>query len=86
MAMYTDLAVLQEKYRKIMARICWRCARAIPKTRNTCWGVRPFRTYAHGLYCLARLLLPEDKFQALEMPKYNNFLPAFALCGGSIAI
>lgn len=41
-------------------------------------GVRPFCTYAHGLYCLAQLLLPEEVFDTLEMPAYKNFLPAFA--------
>lgn len=41
-------------------------------------GVRPFCTYAHGLYCLAQLLLPAEDFQALAMPKYKNFLVGFA--------
>jgi len=41
-------------------------------------GKRPFCTLAHGLYCLAQVLLPEDTFQALKMPKYKNFLPEFA--------
>ncbi|MDE6456202.1 MAG: hypothetical protein K2L38_09930 [Dysosmobacter sp.] len=50
-----------------------------PKDKRPVLGVRPFCTYAHGLYCLAQLLLPEEKFQALQMPEYKNFLPEFAL-------
>lgn len=42
-------------------------------------GVRPFCTLAHGLYCLAQLLLPEETFRTLEMPEYKNFLTEFAL-------
>lgn len=42
-------------------------------------GVRPFCTLAHGLYCLAQILLPTDTFQALKMPKHKNFLAEFAL-------
>ena len=41
-------------------------------------GMRPFGTYAHGLYVLAGLLWPEEDFRRLEMPRYKNFLPEFA--------
>ncbi len=33
---------------------------------------------AHGLYCLAWLLLPEDAFSQLKTPEYKNFSPALA--------
>ena len=49
------------------------------RDRKYVLGSRPFCTFAHGLYCLAQLLLPEESFQALKLPKYKNFLPAFAL-------
>lgn len=42
-------------------------------------GVRPFCALAHGLYCLAKLLLPDDTFQSLKMPEHKNFLLDFAL-------
>lgn len=50
-----------------------------PRDQKYVLGVRPFCTLAHGLYCLAQLLLPEEIFQTLKMPKYKNFLPEFAL-------
>lgn len=50
-----------------------------PKEKRPVLGIRPFCTYAHGLYCLAQLLLPEDAFQTLKIPVYKNFLPDFAL-------
>lgn len=50
-----------------------------PRDQKYVLGVRPFCTFAHGLYCLAQLLLPENAFQALKMPEYKNFLPSFAL-------
>ena len=53
--------------------------RGYPKDKRPVLGVRPFCTYAHGLYCLAQLIWPEDKFRAIELPKYKNFLSAFAL-------
>lgn len=53
--------------------------KGLPKDKKYVLGFRPFCTYAHGLYCLAQLLLPEDRFQALKMPEYKNFLPEFAL-------
>lgn len=40
-------------------------------------GVRPFCTLAHGLYCLAQLMLPKDVFQTLKMPEHKNFLSEF---------
>lgn len=49
-----------------------------PRDQKHVLGVRPFCTLAHGLYCLAQILLPEDDFQTLKMPNYKNFLPAFA--------
>ena len=54
------------------------CKGALKDKKHVLWA-RPFCTYAHGLYCLAQLLLPEDTFQALKMPEYKNFLPEFAL-------
>lgn len=53
--------------------------KGLPKDKKYVLGARPFCTYAHGLYCLAQLLLPADTFQALKMPGYKNFLPEFAL-------
>ncbi len=50
-----------------------------PRDQKCVLGVRPFCTFAHGLYCLAQLLLPGDVFQTLKMPEYKNFLPEFAL-------
>lgn len=50
-----------------------------PKDKRPVLGIRPFCTYAHGLYCLAQLLLPKSTFQTLKMPEYKNFLPDFAL-------
>jgi len=50
-----------------------------PRDQKYVLGKRPFCTLAHGLYCLAQVLLPEDAFQALQMPEYKNFLPEFAL-------
>lgn len=50
-----------------------------PRDQKYVLGVRPFCTLAHGLYCLAQLLLSGDAFQALKMPEYKNFLPDFAL-------
>lgn len=50
-----------------------------PRDQKYVLGVRPFCTLAHGLYCLAQLLLPEEVFQALKLPEYKNFLPDFAL-------
>lgn len=52
--------------------------KGLPKEKRPMLGIRPFCTYAHGLYCLAQLLLPEHTFQALKMPEYKNFLPDFA--------
>jgi len=49
-----------------------------PKDKKYVLGGRPFCTFAHGLYCLAQALLPEEAFQAIETPKYKNFLPEFA--------
>lgn len=42
-------------------------------------GTRPFCTLAHGLYCLAQIVLPEEVFRKLKMPEYKNFLTGFAL-------
>lgn len=42
------------------------------------FGVRPFCTYAHGLYGFARLLLPEERFEKLRMPEHEAFLADFA--------
>lgn len=53
--------------------------RSYPKDKKYMIGWRPFCTLAHGLYCLAQVLLPEESFQTLELPEYKNFLPAFAL-------
>lgn len=50
-----------------------------PKDKKYVLGGRPFCTLAHGLYCLAQLLMPEETFQTLEMPKHKAFLPEFAL-------
>lgn len=50
-----------------------------PKDKRPVLGVRPFCTFAHGLYCLAQLLLSEENFRALEMPEAKNFLSGFAL-------
>lgn len=50
-----------------------------PRDQKYVLGVRPFCTFAHGLYCLAQLLLPESLFQCLKMPEYKNFLIEFAL-------
>ncbi len=50
-----------------------------PRDQKHVLGKRPFCTLAHGLYCLAHALLPEDAFQTIEIPKYKNFLPGFAL-------
>ena len=50
-----------------------------PRDNKYVLGARPFCTSAHGLYCLAQLLLPEDTFQALPMPEHKTFLPEFAL-------
>ncbi len=50
-----------------------------PRDQKYVLSVRPFCTLAHGLYCLAQVLLPEDVFQNLKMPKYKNFLSGFAL-------
>ncbi len=41
-------------------------------------GFWPFCVYAHGLYVLAQLLLPEELFQTLELPGDKTFLPEFA--------
>ena len=41
-------------------------------------GIWPFCVYAHGLYVLAQLLLPEETFRKLELPKDKTFLPGFA--------
>lgn len=41
-------------------------------------GVRPFCTFAHGLYVLAENILPEEYFVLLEPPRYKNFLTEFA--------
>ena len=50
-----------------------------PRDQKYVLGVRPFCTLAHGLYCLAQLLLPEDTFEMLKMPEYKNFLSEFAI-------
>lgn len=42
------------------------------------FGIRPFCTYAHGLYGLAQLLLPKEKFEKLQMPKHKEFLADYA--------
>lgn len=42
------------------------------------FGIRPFCTYAHGLYGLAKLLLPKEKFEKLQMPEHKQFLVGFA--------
>jgi len=49
------------------------------KNKKYVLGKRPFCTFAHGLCCLAQLLLPEEVFRTLEMPKHKSFLPEFAL-------
>lgn len=49
------------------------------KDKKYILGVRPFCTFAHGLYCLAQYLLPKDTFEALQMPEYKNFATNFAL-------
>ena len=41
-------------------------------------GFWPLCVYAHGLYVLAQLLLPEETFRKLELPKDKTFLPEFA--------
>ncbi len=50
-----------------------------PKDKKHVLGARPFCTFAHGLYCLAQLLLAEDAFQRIQLPECENFLPQFAL-------
>ena len=52
--------------------------KAFGRDKRYVLGARPFCTYAHGLYCLAQLLLPEEVFDALELPDYKSFLSAFA--------
>lgn len=42
------------------------------------FGVRPFCTYAHGLYGLAELLLPAEHFEQLQAPDHKEFLAGFA--------
>lgn len=42
------------------------------------FGIRPFCTYAHGLYGLAQLLWPKEKFEELQMPKHKEFLADYA--------
>uniref|UniRef100_UPI004056F131 hypothetical protein n=1 Tax=Agathobacter sp. TaxID=2021311 RepID=UPI004056F131 len=39
----------------------------------------PLCVNAHGLYCLAQMLLPEGDFAKLKMPEYKNFSKKFAL-------
>lgn len=34
---------------------------------------------AHGLYCMAYYLLPEDQYQQLHMPEYKNFSVEYAV-------
>ncbi len=53
--------------------------KAFGRDKRYVLGARPFCTYAHGLCCLAQLLLPEEVFDKLELPDYKSFLPAFAL-------
>ncbi len=52
--------------------------KSYPRDQRHVLGVRPFCTLAHGLYCLAQILLPEDVFGNLNMPKYKNFISEFA--------
>lgn len=49
------------------------------KDKKYILGLRPFCTFAHGLYCLAQIVLPKDAFQRLKLPEYKNFLPEFAM-------
>ena len=42
-------------------------------------GFWPLCVYAHGLYVLAQLLLPEETFRKLELPKDKSFLPELSL-------
>lgn len=48
------------------------------KDKRPMLGIWPFCVYAHGLYCLAQLLLPEEVFRTLDVPKDKSFLPEFA--------
>lgn len=64
-----------EKASEDLLAVC----KGYPKDKKYVLGVRPFCTYAHGLYCLAQILLPAADFQALAMPKYKNFLVDFAM-------
>lgn len=50
-----------------------------PREKRPALGVRPFCTFAHGLYCLAQLVLPGDAFRTIKMPEDKNFLSDFAL-------
>lgn len=42
------------------------------------FGIRPFGVYAHGLYAFSQLVLPKEKFEQLQMPEHNVFLPDYA--------
>lgn len=42
-------------------------------------GVRPFCTFAHGLYVFAETILPEEQFALLELPRHKSFLAEFAV-------
>ena len=56
-----------------------------PKDKRPVLGIRPFCTYAHGLYCLAQLLLPKNTFQTLKLPEYK-LQPYQFLSGKAITI
>ena len=51
---------------------------AVCKNYQRYFGITPFGVYAHGLYAFARLVLPEEKFEQLQMPENNVFLPDYA--------
>ena len=52
-----------EKGSKDLLAVC----KGYTRTQKYVLGTRPFFTLAHGLYCLAQILLPKDVFRELEM-------------------
>lgn len=77
-AIVAFLMDIQEKDMKKASQDLLAVCRNYRNFKRHPFGIRPFCTVAHGLYCLAHQLLPEESFEKLQMPEHKEFLADFA--------
>lgn len=77
-AMVAFLMDLQEENMEKGSQDLLAVCKSYRKFHRFPFGIRPFGVYAHGLYTFARLVLPKEQFEKLQMPKHDVFLEGYA--------